>query len=163
MRQNSRDGSLKYYKLPFVNGGSIDLKKILEDVHPKVRMAFGNFNMLKSRRIFSTLKDKIPLWKNSSLVYRLPCSDYSAVYIGETIRYLKKRLYSHKYNCNHPDKDSTALADHIDFENVTIAAREENYHRRKICEIIEIIKEKNLINYKSDSVDTYTFYAYFFD
>ena len=105
--------------------------------------------------------------KNSGLVYKIPCLDCAGVYVGETMQYLQKRVDAHKYDVRHPEKDSTALAEHsknlshrINFDKVSVLGKENNNIRRKIREVIEIMKEKNAVNYKTDSMEIFTFYAH---
>ena len=87
--------------------------------------------------------------------------------MGETEQHLKKRLASHRFDLNHVDKDSTALAAHkkhtgheIDLSNVSVIAYESNFMRRKLREVVEIIRDKYTINFKSDSDDLHSFYAH---
>lgn len=165
-RPRGKIQGLKYFRLPYVSEGSILLKKCLENLDPKIKIAFGNYNTLKDKKIFSKAKDLTPLLKNSGVIYSVPCSDCSGIYVGETEQYLSKRLSSHKSDVRH-EKENTALASHakiqshsIDFDNVSILAREDNRKRRKIREVVEIIKEKNAVNFKSDSKDLFMFYSH---
>ena len=68
----------------------------------------------------------------------------------------KKRVYSHKYSiqCNYEStalsKHSKELNHHFDFNNVRILDKESNYQKRLIKEMINIKKEKNSINFRTD-------------
>ncbi|CAF0726153.1 unnamed protein product [Adineta ricciae] len=42
-----------------------------------------------------SLKDKIPISLQSGVVYKIPCHDCAASYIGKTIRHVQRRLYEH--------------------------------------------------------------------
>ena len=112
--------------------------------------SWPNYSTSKDQKVFSNLKTRTLLFKNSGLIYRIPRLDCPDTYVGET--------NAHKSDINHPDIESTAFADHskkvshsINFEEISIIAREDNDGRRKIREILRIIKEKNSANFKSDS------------
>lgn len=51
----------------------------------------------------------------------------------------------------------------INFDNVSIIAKEENRKRRKIREVIEIKKEKKSINFESNSGELRTFDSHLLD
>jgi len=146
------------------------MKKYLENMDPKIKIAFSNFNVLKNQ-IFSKLKDQSPLTNNSGVVYKISCMGCRGVYVGETKQLLKKRIYSHRYDIRHLEKDSTALAKHVkdsnhnvDLDNnISILVKEKNCNRRKIREVIEIMKEKHAINFKTDNTEMYTFYSHIFE
>lgn len=168
-KNNNNDANFsdkrKFYRLPYVNKGSANLKRILENLDPRIKIAFGNVNVLQSH-VFSRVKDQTPLMKRSGIVYKIPCLDCSGVYVGETEQYLKRRFDAHKYDLNHIDKDSTALAAHkkslghnINLEGASILAYENVYSKRKIREVIEIISSNQAMNFKSDSKELYAFYA----
>ena len=78
--KSKRKSKVIYYKSPFVNRGCIVMKKYLENMDPKIKVAFSNFNVLKNQ-IFSKLKDQSPLTNNSGVVYKL-----SLIHISEPTR-----------------------------------------------------------------------------
>ena len=49
------------------------------------------------RQLLTRLKTKMPELKRKGVVYRIPCRDCEAGYIGETGRSLQKRITEHKY------------------------------------------------------------------
>ena len=79
------------------------------------------------------------------------------IYVGETSQRLKDRVAQHKYDVS-KSKDNTALASHalkeghiFDFSNVSILGREEKEKKRRILEVINIIKRNDCtVNFKSD-------------
>jgi len=84
------------------------------------------------------------------------------------MQHLEKRLYQHKYDQTKRN-DKTALATHakehnhkFQFSNTKIIAQEENMKKRKIREVIEIFKNNNNINLKSDTVHFEPIYAHIF-
>ena len=87
--------------------------------------------------------------------------------MGETEQYLEKRISSHRYDLNHLEKESTALAHHkkntghdLDLESVSIITYENNRCRRKLREVIENIGNNKSFNFKTDSEELYTFYSH---
>ena len=110
---NNHDGNndrrLKYFRLPFLGKSSSVIKKLLEELDSKIKIAFCNHNTLKEQKLYSYTKDPVPLLKKSGVIYSIPCGDCPHVYVGETCQYLDKRLNSHKSDVRN-NKDTTALA-----------------------------------------------------
>ena len=75
----------------------------------------------------SGIKDKIPTSKRKGVVYSIECSDYSAVYIGETGRTLEDRLKEHQWHTRLGAVEKSAVAEHalllsheIDWKNAKV-------------------------------------------
>jgi hypothetical protein len=68
-------------------------------------------------------KDPLPLMENSSLVYKVNCSDCSANYIGETSKRLKSRLHEHQLAIRRSDPLSQ-MANHTIDNNHSFAFNE---------------------------------------
>lgn len=141
-----------YVCIPYTPILSEKIKGILGQYN--IRIANRPFNTLDS--LYSQLKDKIESTKESNVVYKISCLDCPGQYVGQTKQYLNKRVYSHKYSIQCND-ESTALSrhskelnHHFDFNNVSILDRESNYKKRLIKEMINIKKEKNSINFRTD-------------
>ena len=97
------------------------------------------------RQMMRSVKDNINR-QNLKVVYNIDCSCGKS-YIGETGRSLKIRLKEHTTDIKNERSRKSALAEHssktkhhICLEEAKIIAREENYHKRKIKEAIEIMK-----------------------
>ncbi|MBV2145435.1 MAG: GIY-YIG nuclease family protein, partial [Wolbachia endosymbiont of Pissodes strobi] len=108
-------------------------------------------NLLNS--LFTKLKPKTPVMKNSNVVYSIPCENCPSTYIGMTSQLLKNRLNGHKYTKN----ASTALDKHqknekhcFNFNKTQILNKDQNYQKLIIKEMIEIKKDKNAINDRTD-------------
>ena len=92
----SENISSRYFKLPFVGSYSqiaqnkirALIKKCCKPIEAK--LVFSSF---KLQDVFST-KDKLPLFKKSSVVYKFTCA-CKATYIGETSRRLNTRIIEH--------------------------------------------------------------------
>lgn len=107
-----------------------------------------------------------PPEKRAGVVYCIPCSDCPQIYVGETRQLLSARLCQHK-NDERNQNDHTALAVHskecvhkFNFNCSKILADESNDKKRKIREVVEIIKRNGTaVNYKSDTVNFASLYA----
>ena len=59
------------------------------------------------------LKDSIPEKSRKGVIYRVPCKECDAVYIGETLRNLEERLKEHKRHVEKSDLKGSAIAEHV--------------------------------------------------
>ena len=114
------------------------------------------FASQKLRTNFSFLRTL--MWFIVSLV------DCEISYVGETLQHLGKRVTGHKSDEKKAQKDTnrkitdgTALSQHardknhsFNFNNIAILHKESNIKKRKIREVIEIIKRKTC-NFKTDT------------
>ena len=57
------------------------------------------------------VKDKLCTGKQSSVVYKIPCS-CGKFYLGETVRRLGTRIKEHKDACVHGSTEKSAVSDH---------------------------------------------------
>lgn len=140
--------NIKYICVPFIQNLSQKLNQIVKPYNFKLAYSStNNFNCF-----FSKLKDKVPLKKQTHVVYRIPCKDCDKLYIGQTTQHLDERLNGHKFQ-----KNVTALKKHIhntghsfDFDQTSILNKETNNNARSILEMIQIKKHKNAINDKKE-------------
>lgn len=152
--------------LPYIPKLSENLTKSLSNFN--ITIAFKNTNNLHFL-IFSKLKDKIDFLLNSNIIYQINCNNCPSVYIGQSKQYLKDRIYQHKNSIkkclSSPLFPNTALTDHaihsfhnFDFINPIILHKEINYNNRLILEMIEIKKNNNSINYRTDILNLSNIY-----
>ena len=151
VNNNNRDR--KFFALPYISQSSLIIQKILKKLDPNFVFAFKNHNTLQNL-IFSKTKDITPALERSGVVYCVPCLDCPKVYVGESMQHLRCRIYQHKYDVN-KGNSNTGLATHakdenhhFSFNNIKILAYEENCKKRKIREILEILKLNNTVNFK---------------
>jgi predicted GIY-YIG superfamily endonuclease len=147
-QKNQTQNENRYVALPYTSGLSEKIAYILRKYG--VRTCHRSQNKLNS--IFSTLKSKTPTLKQSNVVYSIPCT-CSKTYIGMTSQLLKNRLNGHKYQSG----ASTALQKHeretshtFCYDNTKILNKDKNLQKLAIKEMIEVKRDKNSINDRSD-------------
>jgi hypothetical protein len=140
--------NVKYVSIPYIQGLSEKLNKIVKPHN--IKLAYKNTNNLNY--LYTKLKDKIPLKKQTHVVYKIPCGGCNGIYIGQTQQHLNERINGHKFSNN-----TTALKKHssnnghnFNFDQVTILKKENNNKARNIMEMIQIKKHKHAINDKTD-------------
>ena len=145
---------IKYKKLPFINNLSQSIISIFKDF-PHIKIA--KYNLLRNSNLFSKVKDKTPLMFNNNVIYELSCLGCQGRYVGQTSQWLRQRVTQHKSDCR-LGKNSCAVVEHtqktghnFDFTNVKILEHENNYKSRLFLEMYHINKNRNCINYKSDT------------
>ena len=103
-----RDRDEKFLTIPYVSGVSENIRRICRGYGIKV--AFRSSNTL--RQHLTRVKGRLPLSKQSRIVYSVPCSCGKS-YIGETIRRLDTRLEEHREACKRGETDKSAVAEHV--------------------------------------------------
>lgn len=146
--KNLTEAEDRFVALPYTSGLSEKIAYILRK--HGVRTCHKSQNKLNS--MFTPLKSKTPTVKQSNVVYSIPCS-CSKTYIGMTSQLLKNRINGHKYQSG----ASTALHKHeretshtFCYNNTKILNKDKNIHKLAIKEMIEIKRDKNSINDRSD-------------
>ena len=101
-------------------------------------------------------KDLLHNHMKSGVVYKINCLDCNALYIGQTSRQLKKRMYEHDRSVKKLDERSV-ISSHchkythsFDFDNVQVLDSEKNKFRREFSEMLHIFLHTNNINKKLD-------------
>lgn len=106
------------------------------------------------------------LMASTNVIYQIPCLNCPRTYVGETLQHLIKRIKQHKNDeRNHKNdisksiNNGTALAKHardenhtFNIEKVKILAKESNIRKRKLREVVEILKHKT-VNFKTDTMN----------
>ena len=94
--------------LPYVSGVSEDIRRVCRRYNLRVVFRSG----WTLRPMLIRMKDTLPLEKHPNVVYRIPCSGCSKVYIGETIRRLDTRLKEHQEALRRGMTEKSAVALH---------------------------------------------------
>lgn len=154
-----------YVPLPSHHTINSHLKQLLH----KYRLQPVFYNHHKSTHLFNKHKESTNTMNSSNVVYKIPCSSCSKVYIGETKQYLHKRLYQHRYDIKKDPSLHTSLTKHrtehnhiIDFDNTTIVGFQKNLLKRLTLEMITILNNPAM-NTKSDTNKLSSVYKYLID
>ncbi|KAG0444040.1 hypothetical protein HPB47_014247 [Ixodes persulcatus] len=141
-------------------------RKFLDTFDPKprtfLRYVDNCFCVVKTSEVDRLLKhlnsDRSPKERAQVLVYRIPCKDCPASYVGESKNFAE-RLTRHKYYVRKNDVETSALAEHaeaaghtVDFEGSTLLALERNRPKRLFVESWFIQHTKGNVNPSSGSL-----------
>ena len=139
----------KFLSLPYIPGTSESLRRILAS--HKIKCAFYSKNTL--RKHLSKPKDAVPQEQRNNIVYKIPCKDCDATYIGESKRSFKVRSSEHMRAVRNMDIEKNEIADHcwkfnheMDWNDKKVIDTEPYVWSRKIKETIHSINDTNHIN-----------------
>ena len=126
--------------LPYVEGVSEKIEIACKRMG--VRTVFKSNGTL--RKALTKVKTKTTNYEKTGVVYRIPCQDCKASYVGETKRTLQKRITEHKYAVKNNDRNN-GIAVHAwdkshrpDWEAAEILEVEPQHTRRRVLEAIWI-------------------------
>ena len=118
--------------LPYIRGASETIARILRPYN--IRVAHKPITTL--RDLLTNVKDKEKPHDRQGTVYRIPCTDCGATYIGETGRNLKTRLTEHKRATtkgditNHISEHHRKTEHDIDWDSAECVIHSTNYYQR---------------------------------
>ncbi|CAN7945282.1 unnamed protein product, partial [Ixodes hexagonus] len=134
--------------VPYIKGTSETLARVLR----KYGVSVTHKPVSTIGRILSLPKDRPPKEKAQGLVYRIPCGDCAASYVGETKNF-PERLRQHQYDVKKNNVQGSALAEHVQkeghtigFNNSSILGTERNWRRRLLLESWHIQNTENNVN-----------------
>ena len=137
------------FTLPYVPGTSEIIRRSLAPHN--IKCAFYSSETL--RRHLSKPKDTVPMDKRNNVVYKIPCKDCNATYIGESKRSFGVRYKEHDRAVRKGDTDKNEIADHcwskdheMNWDERKVIDTEAYIKGRKIKETIHSLKDKNHIN-----------------
>ncbi|XP_044751210.1 uncharacterized protein LOC123311367 [Coccinella septempunctata] len=160
--QNMTTTRTHYASYPNITNLTGKLKNVFREDNVKIAV----YNQKTIRSLYTKIKDPIPTPLQSNVVYKINCENCDKCYIGHTSQWVKSRMALHKSDIRkYPERCALAahahsLDHHIDFENVEILKTESNYQKRLIHEMININKEKNTLNKKTDTNKLSSIYSY---
>ena len=93
----------------YIKGLSEAIKRVLSPL--SIRVLFQPHSTLRQKLVH--VKDPTPVLQMANVVYSIPCTTCSAVYIGQTGRLLKTRLDEHRTAVKHAKCDTSAVAEHV--------------------------------------------------
>ena len=161
-----------YRSIPFIHGLTQQIIHVLRASFPFVKISPRSTHNIS--RLYTTIKDPIPLLDHHGVIYRLEC-ECKCSYIGMTGNLLKTRMSGHRSNVNALEKllhagyrendspvsdmkeKSTALIAHcidhnhrFDLEGVKIIDQTRKMSSLPVLEMIQIYNDPNSINKRTD-------------
>ena len=140
--------------LPFYKHLNPNIQQLLKNSN----IFLINKNTDKLNSIIKLGKDKIDKFYVSNVVYKIKCSNCDFVYIGQTLRKLKKRILDElKKDYDNKDTNSVFYKHHLqtnhifDFNKVSITDNEKNYYRRTFSEMLHIQFHPHTLNRQNDT------------
>lgn len=120
-----------------------------------VRFAYKNHSNVAS--LYTKLKDKLPIHRESNVVYQVDCTNCNEnSYIGTTSQNVESRMNQHERDVEKGRQEKSALAHHaithnhtFDFAGVKIFERERNWEKRMLLEEMHIESNKNCVSKRS--------------
>jgi uncharacterized protein (UPF0335 family) len=148
-KENNEQELIKHVNLPYTQGTSEQLRRILRK--HKIRSTFYSTDTLRQK--LSHPKDPIEMDNKNNIIYKIPCKDCNATYIGESKRCLGTRTKEHQAAVRKGNVDKNEIAEHcwqqdhhFDFDQRQIIDKEQKWTARKIKEAIHSEWDKNHIN-----------------
>ena len=167
---NATNNAVMFFKLPYIGHISTDVKR-------KINRSFKFFIKILSIKIVLTpfkvadmfnVKDPIPKFLKSFVVYKFVCPACNACYVGETTRHLSTRIKEHleRYKKSHifaylvNNETSKALSTERCFEIIDSTFTP---FKLKLKEAMHILWKKPSVNkqQKHVSISSFTFNYYF--
>ena len=134
----------RFIGLPYIPGTSEALRRVFTS--HKIKCAFYSKETL--RKQLSKPKDKVPLDDRNNIVYKIPCSDCNASYIGETKRSFSVRKKEHESNVRNGHTETSKVAKHcwsndhrMNLDEMKVIDSEPYTWSRKVKETIHSIRE----------------------
>jgi hypothetical protein len=135
--------------IPYVTGLGESLRRILNKIGTEVVWSRGT--TLKD--MTCNLKDKLALKETPNAIYRIPCGECAASYLGESKRRLGDRIVEHERAIKNLEPEKSAWVNHInetshmpDWKKLEVLDVERNWSKRRFKEAIFIMKEEDPIN-----------------
>ena len=134
----------KFISLPYIPGTSETLKRVFSS--HKINCAFYSKETL--RKQLSKPKDKVPINDRNNIIYKIPCNDCNASYIGETKRPFGVRKKEHQGNVKNGQTEKSNVARHcwskdhkMNWDEMKIIDTDSYIWSRKLKETLHSIRE----------------------
>ncbi|XP_071580549.1 uncharacterized protein [Temnothorax nylanderi] len=144
----------KYFTVPYVKCMSDRFKNIAKDLY--LDMAYSVAHPLK--KFIKTGKDNLDKLAHSNVVYKIPCRECEATYVGQTKRQLKTRVKEHRSDINKNSGSPLVISCHrletdhdFDWDNVEILDTEPSLRKRLISEMLYIKRQTSPLNKQKDT------------
>lgn len=113
IRERRIETDVRYCSFPYIPQLSENVNKIVRKYAPDVVLSFRNVCSVSD--VFTNMKDKIPLLKQSGVVYSVECQ-CNKKYIGMTAQYLESRIKQHQNDVKNVVKNARECK--IDHNNI---------------------------------------------
>ena len=137
--------------LPYVQGLSEPIHRVLEDLNIRVR--FRSNCTCTLRQVLAKPKDAVPMLSHNGIVYKIPCKDCPKTYIGQSKRSLQCRMKEHERAVKNGDFNGSAIAEHCwrsghraDWSAAAVIDSCPHWYPRCILESWHIHREKDSLN-----------------
>ena len=94
--------------LPYVQGLSEPIRRMLEEADIRVRFK-PNTTL---RKLLVKPKDPVPVECRTGIVYQIPCSDCSQMYVGQSGGTIVDRIKEHQQVVKNGDINTSAVTEH---------------------------------------------------
>ncbi|XP_044751214.1 uncharacterized protein LOC123312273 [Coccinella septempunctata] len=148
--------SFKFMRIPFVKDLTPNLIGVLNKFE---NIKLAKYNLTKVGDLFSRTKERTPIELCTNAVYKISCQHCDGCYVGQTQQWLKQRITQHRSDCR-IGKNSCALVRHCQetghsfafgFDDIRVLETDSNYRNRLFLEMLQIGKQQNAVNFKSDT------------
>lgn len=170
-----------FRSLTNIDGLTQKIAKTLQKEYSNTQIAIKNTKTVGS--LLPLVKDKTPIQEQSNVVYRIPCNDCDACYIGMTTTKLKTRMSGHKTNVKKLQtlkangftntdaeiswaKEKTALTSHVaamdhsfGIDAVKVIDRSMKRANLPILESCHIKNTEKTVNKRTDTDNLHAAYA----
>ncbi|XP_058467178.1 uncharacterized protein LOC131440150 [Malaya genurostris] len=181
MPTNDMQQQIQYRSIPFIPILSKQITKALKPDFPTMKLSHRPIKTTRS--LLRPIKDHVDPFKQSNVIYSIPCNDCENAYIGMTTNQLKTRLSGHRSNINqfsnltenpppHADeeisrlKEKTALIHHtineghnFPLEKTKIIDRSLRSTALPLLEMCHISNTTKTVNHRTDVQGLNTTYA----
>lgn len=143
----------QFASLPYIEDLTSGIMSVMKQVGD---MKIARYNLVTNRRVYSKLKDRVPMMSKSDIIYEIPCKTCNRKYIGQCSTKLRNRIAIHRSDIRlRPErctlsKHAVENKHEIDFNRVKIKAQEPVYSKRIFLEMCHINECSDPINSRTD-------------
>ena len=156
-RSDTDDDNKVIATIPYVKGTSERIARILRP--HDITVAHKPSTTL--RDVLTKVKDPSPINSRAGAVYKIPCAECPASYVGETGRTLECRIKEHKRSIGNEDTRNNIAVHHMstkhqmNWEEAACLDFAANYHERMFLESCYAKSDNNSINICRDMPGAY--------
>lgn len=134
-----------FKSLTFTGDTTYKISRVVREMFPHILLGYKCPQTLAS--VFSKLKDQINYWKQSNLIYEIPCQDCNLKYVGLTTRQLKTRIDEHSRDYQHwlKVKDNIITTNNLNTKNKLSS---------KTAALKHVIDDDHIFNYAGAKILT---------